>query len=538
MDRKIIGNIREYDKNIKENPEKTLGVYANEENNQKISDIFKNDLQSLIRSSQPQIRILLGDNGTGKSTHLEYFKQLLDSYYHNIYFFFEIDLRHIAEKTEQGLWLAIFNQIYESLSKRIDVIEILKNYDVRSLRKIFKNSTIAENLKNFGQDPSEKYFYSEEFQNISKIQAFFNGIIDILMENKILTIIAIDEVQQIEKWGEPVFQAFLESFVSSTYDRYMRSSMDARLFFILSFLIKSPASREDKYTFLEKYSPGFVSRMKGREIMFQNFTEKEHKDALKLCADITNLNSQERKKFEAETKSKLTYWMTRNNPREFGKYIQEIYKKQGLLEFTPSEKRQIYEKEGRDYIKTLLEERGFTYIADQPEKVEGYNIDVYAETKHRTIIKKCAFGEIKTTQRKSLKRQVETFSNWLKVIKNTTLYNHADNYYFFISPYDPTSATQEILDQYSIDWIKFRPPLFEEGDEDEGNGDITEETTLSSLNISGLAQTRLGHLKKKGIIKIKDLKEANLGVLASSIKGISKNMLLNWKSECEKRINP
>jgi len=492
----------------------------------------------------------MGDNGTGKTTHLVFFKEILENYYKGSNFFFEIDLRHIAEKTEEGLWLAIFNQIYDTLSKRKDIVEILTNYEQRNLRKIFKNSTVAENIKKFGRDSSEDYFYGEKFQTISNIQSFFNGIIDILMENKVLTIIAIDEVQQIEKWGDPVFQAFLESFVSSTYDRYMSFSTDARLFFILSFLLKSPTSREEKYSFLERHSPGFVSRMKGREIVFCDFTEDEHNDALKLCADITNLTSQERSKFEVETKSKLTYWITRNNPREFGKYIQKVYKKLGLLKLTPREMREIYEKEGREYIKSKLIEKGFTTIAEKPKNIVGYEFDVYAETKHRTTIRKCAFGEIKTTQRKKLKSEVEKFSRWLSDIKNTSVYNHAENYYFFVSPYEPTSSTKQILEQYTIDWIKFEPPelIFEEGEEIEEEAEtpskvkrervISNHTPLKSLKISQLGPKRLLSLESEGIITIENLKETNSSILADKITGISKKMLFNWKSECEKLINP
>ena len=550
LDREIIGDLDQYDKLMENNPEKVYGVYANEEKTQRISDIFKNDLQSLIRSNRPQIRVLLGDNGTGKSTHFEYIKQILESYYQNINFFFEIDLRHIAEKTENGLWLAIFNQIFESLSKREDIVELLKNYDIRELRKIFMNSSIAKNVKNFGQDSSEEYFYGEDFQKISNVQSFFNGIIDILMENKILTIMAIDEVQQIEKWGDPVFQAFLESFISSTYDRYMKSDSDSRLFFILSFLVKKPETRRVKYEFLNKQSPGFVSRMKGREIVFNDFTENEHKNSLKLIAEITNLSPQECSKFEVETKSKLTYWLTRNNPREFGKYIKKVFKKLDFLKLNASEKREIYEKEAREYIKPALLEKGFTYIPEKPENVGGYDFDVYADFKHRTIIKKCAFGEIKTTQRKKLKGEVEEFSRWLSDIKRTSVFNHSDNYYFFISPFNPTKPTQQILEQYSIEWIKFEPPelIFEEEEEIIEEGEkrpkekkkkaFTTETPLRSLKIPQLGQARLRSLEAENIITIEDLKEANLGILAKKIRGISKKMLLNWKADCEKLINP
>ncbi len=550
LDREIIGDLDQYDKLMENNPEKVYGVYANEEKTQRISDIFKNDLQSLIRSNRPQIRVLLGDNGTGKSTHFEYIKQILESYYQNINFFFEIYLRHIAEQTENGLWLAIFNQIFESLSKREDIVELLKNYDIRELRKIFMNSSIAKNVKNFGQDSSEEYFYGEDFQKISNVQSFFNGIIDILMENKILTIMAIDEVQQIEKWGDPVFQAFLESFISSTYDRYMKSDSDSRLFFILSFLVKKPETRRVKYEYLNKQSPGFVSRMKGREIVFNDFTENEHKNSLKLIAEITNLSPQECSKFEVETKSKLTYWLTRNNPREFGKYIKKVFKKLDFLKLNASEKREIYEKEAREYIKPALLEKGFTYIPEKPENVGGYDFDVYADFKHRTIIKKCAFGEIKTTQRKKLKGEVEEFSRWLSDIKRTSVFNHSDNYYFFISPFNPTKPTQQILEQYSIEWIKFEPPelIFEEEEEIIEEGEkrpkekkkkaFTTETPLRSLKIPQLGQARLRSLEAENIITIEDLKEANLGILAKKIRGISKKMLLNWKADCEKLINP
>lgn len=482
----------------------------------------------------------------------------METHYQKLNLFFEIDLSHIAEKTEEGLWLVIFHQIYSALCERKDIIKILKEYDERDLRKIFKNTAISKNIKIFGQDSSEEYFYGNTFQKISNIQAFFYGIIDILMEKKILTIIAIDEVQQIEKWGDPIFQAFLESFVSSTYDKYMSFSKEAYLFFILSFLLKSPASRDDKYAFLEKQSPGFVSRMKGREIILCEFTESEHNKALKLCADITNLTPQERKKFEAEIKSKLTYWMTRSNPREFGKYIQEIYKKLGFLKLSPSEKRQIYEKEGREFVKPLLLEKGFTYIADKPEPIEGYNFDVYAENRSRNIIKKCAFGEIKTTQRKKLKGEVERFSTWLNNIKKTSLYNHPDNFYFFISSYEPTSGSKEILEQYSINWIKFYPPelIFAKEPELEEKPKvipkkkkkrekvpeplvkISEKTPLKKLKISGLGQARKSNLEIQGIITIHDLKEADLEDLASNIRGISKRMLLDWKGECEKFLNP
>ena len=545
MDRKIVGSLSEYDKFIKTKPENVLGIFSNEDRNLKISDVFKNDLQSLIRSNRPQVRVLLGDNGTGKTTHLDFFKKILKNYYQASNFFFEIDLRHIAEKTEKGLWLAIFNQIFDSLSQREDIIVLLKGYDIRDLRKRFKSSNIAKHIKNFSQDTSEEYFYGEKFKTVSNIQLFFNGVIDILMENKILTIIAIDEVQQIEKWGDPIFQAFLESFVSSTYDRYMKSDKVARLYFILSFLLKSPSSRTDKYSFLETHSPGFVSRMKGKEIIFCDFTENEHSEALDLISDITKLTDNEKSKFESETKSKLTYWMSRNNPREFGKYIKKVYRKVGLLKLSAPEMREIYEREGREYIKPLLIERGFTFINDKPKEIEGYNFDVYAEAKHRTIIKKCAFGEIKTTKKKNLKPEVEEFSRWLSDIKKTSLYNHSDNYYFFISPYDPTDKTKEILDQYSIDWINFAPLelIFDEEEDIEGKRkkkkkDYSVSTPMKILKISQLGPKRLNSLQSKGINTIGDIKKANLGVLAEEITGISKKMLLSWRTECEKLINP
>lgn len=552
LDRKIQGKLEDYDKKSKSQSSAVLGLFANELISHKISDIFKNDLQTLIRSDRPQIRVLMGDNGTGKTTHLDYFKKILEDYYHAPNFFFEIDLRHIAEKTEEGLWLAIFNQIYESLIKRSDIITLLKNYDERSLRKIYKSSEIAKNVKTIGQDSSEEYFYGENFHTISNIQAFFNGIIDILMENKILTIIAIDEVQQIEHWGEPVFQAFLESFISSTYDRYMRSKRDARLFFILSFLLKSPATRNDKYKFLEEQSPGFVSRMKGREIIFCNFTEEEHNKALDLIAEITQLSSEEKSKFKAETKSKLTYWMTRNNPREFGKYIKKIYRKLQLLNLTTSEMREIYEKEAREYIKPILMRMGFTTVPDGVTKIVGYNFDVYGEVKHRTTVKKCAFGEIKTTQRKKLKSEVERFSGWLSEVQKTSKYGHDDNYYFFISPFKPTDSIIEINKQYKIEWIEFKPPeLIFESEVDhlgydkkslnkEERKDLPAHITLKSIykKVSGLGTARLNKLASEGIYTIEDLRDSNLVVLAENITGISKNMLLNWKIECERLINP
>ena len=81
----------DYDVKSKTKSEKVLGIYANEEIGTSISEIFKNDLQSLIRSNRPQVRVLFGDNGTGKTTHLDYFKQLLNIYYQGLHFFFEID---------------------------------------------------------------------------------------------------------------------------------------------------------------------------------------------------------------------------------------------------------------------------------------------------------------------------------------------------------------------------------------------------------------------------------------------------------------
>jgi len=579
LDRKIQGNLNDYDKKIEENPEKVFGIYANEELDKTISEIFKNDLQSLIRSNRPQVRVLFGDNGTGKSTHLQYFKQILETNYQNVNFFFQIDLRHIAEKSEKGLWLAIFNQIYDTLHQRNDIINVIQDNDERDLRKIFKNTEIAKNIKIFGRDASEDYFYSENFQTISNIQAFFNGVIDILMDHKILTVIAIDEVQQIENWGDHAFEAFLESFILSTYDKYMNYSEGARLFFLLSFLLKRPASRNDKYAFLEKHSPGFVSRMKGKEILLCSFTEQEHDAALKLIAEITNLDPMEQSAFEAQTKSKLTYWTTRNNPREFGKYIYEIYNKLGFLKLTPPECRLIYESEARDFITKKLLDKGFTYVAEEPTNISGYNFDVYAEETERTILKKCAFGEIKTTQPKSLKAQVEKFSYWLNSICHSTKYNHPDNYYFFISPYDPSSPTSEILQQYDINWIKFQPPtlIFESGQEEEEKPKlspekpkippkkfkpspkkpkktprkkrvkqkpmkplfaVSETTPLKELSIKGLGEKRMELLEEQGIITLKNLKELDPNLLAQKISGITSKMLLEWKKECEILLNP
>ena len=119
-----------------------------------------------------------------------------------------------------------------------------------------------------------------------------------------------------------------------------------------------------------------------------------------------------------------------------------------------------------------------------------------------------------------------------------------------LSPFEPTPSTKEILNQYSIEWIKFKPPelIFEEGDVGEEKVDssfkkkgvkgISIETPLKMLKIPQLGPKRLNNLESEKIRTIEDLKETNLAMLAQKITGISKKMLLNWKKECEKLINP
>jgi len=544
------------------------GVFADEDMGITVVNVLKSDLQNLLRSNKPQLRVLFGDNGTGKSTHIQVFRQVLESQGEIPNLFLDLDLRHIAEKTEQGLWLEIFNKIHTAIQSRPDLVQLLQKYDERELRNFFHDTSISHNVKNFGQDAAEDYFYGESFRSIAKIQAFFNGLVDLLMEKKILTVIAIDEVQQIEKWGTPVFEAFLELFVSATYDKYMGFEGEARLYLILSFLLKETNAPNEKYAFLEQYSPGFVSRMKGREIILCNFTESEHKKALELCARVAGLTDEECNIFQRETKSDLIYWATRNNPREFGKYIYRVFKKLDFLKLTPAETRQVYEKEGRKYVQQLLSNKGFTNIFEEPTKVLGYNFDVYAEAHERTITTKYVFGEIKTTQVRSLKGDVEKFTQWITAVKTNSSYTREGNFYFFMSPYKPTDAVKEILMQHAIEWIQFKPPelIFEEEEKvkpsskglSSGSGKrraaskgkiskppttkplfkIDENSKLQDIKIAGLGPARLKQLEAEGIATIKDLREANTNELVQKVQKISLQMLLNWKGECEKLINP
>ena len=64
MDRKIIGNLEQYDRKNKDNLQKVFGIFANEEFGEKVSEIFKYDLQTLIRSNRPQVRVLM-ESGNG-----------------------------------------------------------------------------------------------------------------------------------------------------------------------------------------------------------------------------------------------------------------------------------------------------------------------------------------------------------------------------------------------------------------------------------------------------------------------------------------
>ncbi|MHA1777522.1 MAG: hypothetical protein ACTSWC_12165, partial [Promethearchaeota archaeon] len=379
-----------------------------------ISQIFRKDLMDVNSRKIATIRPIIGANGAGKTTQLSIqVKKLTHKIFSEkcIYLFY--DFKYFSE-SENEFWPIFFQYFYEKIHEDNllhDLCSLIPKEKLQgNLTRKFKNIELVEQITNsissdeYLQGKARAFFFSKNIKQ-KEIQDFFYGFIDLALELGKIVVICFDELQYLIDISpeEVLIKIFLEKFIRKLMEQFR----DRRLYILISCL-QNPGKNE--YETLKNISPNFTSVIEDKEIFLDNLTKSEKEEILEQICQKLKMDRNERKKFLKRVKNRLDFYM----PRNLLKNIAGVLDALGYTTYSPSELKNIYEKEARDFIKPKLKDKGFIYVENEPKQVGGYNVDIFASAKterSRRVPK--AFGEVTITQRKSIKGKIEKFSAWL-----------------------------------------------------------------------------------------------------------------------------
>ncbi|MBD3213513.1 MAG: hypothetical protein GF311_12975 [Candidatus Lokiarchaeota archaeon] len=238
------------------------------------------------------------------------------------------------------------------------------------------------------------------------------------------------------------------------------------------------------------------------------------------------------------------------NPKEMKEW-REVNPKN----YTKYEIRLKYEEDARNYMSKLLRDKGFIHIEPEPQKIAGYEIDIYAtEGTNRTGYVPKAFGEVTMIKSSGIKNKAEKFANWLYRMRGREYKPNKGDYAFFVCP--PTSVTkgtQEILEANDIELYKFQSTNVQEllrqikekpsealpegtkitPEEEGGAGEeevlFVKESKYSLQDVPGIGPAYAEKLNTAGIHTIKDLLACNVKMKAKEIHGVGVGSLNKWR---------
>ena len=487
-----------------------------------VRQVFQQDLSKVIERKSALFRPLIGENGSGKTTHLLYvLKPLVTEIYGDNGFFLFFDFRYIAD-TEEEFWRAFFLKIYETVTDEGYLHRILGRIPTdktRELRKIYGDNKIARQVLNAAsdetahQEEAADFFYRDEFMTETNVRRFYEGFLKLVFKYNFFIVIAFDELQHLsETCSEVLTKKILEKFVRATFERFRKN----KLYFAFSCLQNDPKEFPpgNEYDTLLGISHSFADVVRNREIHLGKLKNEEFNEILNQSCQKANLTEKEAKEFISVITSNIDYYSKRNTPRELMKLLFEAFETIGILELTESEIRNLYEQKARDFMRSRLIEKGIPHVEPDAFKIGGIYFDIYAQGEsQRTAsshIKK-AFGEAKSV--KCTKGLAEDFIRKLRDLKNRE-YKPSRDYCFLISP-DKTPDAQMVLKDAGVEWISFNPPEIQEyfrrkKEEEKGK--------VSLRDIKGVGDKVEEQLRKSEIQTIEDLVNCNPKLVSESTK--------------------
>lgn len=502
--------------------------------NQIIRDSFQHDLAQMIERKAVNLRPIIGENGSGKTTHLEYvLKPLINDHYQGRGFFLYFDFRYVA-KTEEEFWRAFFIKLYEQMTEHGYLSKILAKIPKdkeRVLRKLYGRSNMARHIINAAspedshQSTAEEFFYADEFPTESNVRAFYSGFLKAAFFTGYFVVLAFDELQHLsETCGKILTKKVLEKFVRATYD----TNRNNPLYIVLSCLQNEQDGETlgKEYDELKRQSRSFADIVRNREIVLGKLTSDEFDEILKQSGSKAQLTESDSKRFMREIKANIEYYAKRNTPRELVHLIYQIFEKIGYLRLTKDEIRTQYEQKAREFMIPKLSEKGFYHIYPEVRNIGRINFDIYAEAESQRTLKsaiKRAFGEAKSVKCK--KRLAEDYVHKMRTIKDREYRPSRGDYVFLISP-EITKEAKLVLKDENIDWILFNPLEIQEylkaSEEDQ-----LEETPIfarktpskySLKDVTGIGAKTLIQLKAVKIESIEDLINCNPKLISEASK--------------------
>ncbi|MHA1341757.1 MAG: hypothetical protein ACTSO2_17440, partial [Promethearchaeota archaeon] len=517
------------------------------------------------------IRPIIGANGAGKTTQLEIqVKKFVNEIFQNklIYLFF--DFKYITDN-EEDFWSIFMQRLYEQIRQNKYLHKLCSELEQSKLRinliRKFKNSKVVKQIQNILSNDASTQAIAEEFiygEKITKkdIVDFFNGFLNLALDLNKLVILCFDELQFLIDIDptKNLAKIILEQFIRKLIEQFRNK----RLYIIISCL-QNPDKKE--YDQLKEFSKNFKSIVEGKEIILGNLTSSEKEEILNQVCEKINMDSLERKKFLKKVKGRLDYFL----PRGLLKSIAEILDVMGYTSYSETELRNLYEKESREYIKPILNEKGFIFMNDSPKKIGGFNVDIIAssETKRANRVFQ-AFGEVTIMNRKGMKGKVEKFASWLHEMKGKEYRPDLGDYAFFLCPKNRlTKSSKDVLESNNIEYYEFDSSLineinhFEEQQHEIEIEEIPQEIALPKIeteikgdastkvkqviikkpskfklvDIPGVGAGKVALLKKANITTIEELISCDSKIVAKKVKGLGVTSLNKWIQKAKQIIN-
>jgi len=429
-----------------------------------LAEIFKKDIMDVNARKIAMIRPIIGANGAGKTTQMEIQikKHVKDIFADKlIYLFF--DFKFISN-TKEAFWPVFIQKFYDQIQDNQYLRRLCAELPQEKLKstliKKFKNAKIVDQVLNsISSDAStqalaEEFFFGGEISS-KDIMDFFNGFLSLALDLDKPVVFCLDELQfliDIDP-SETLATIILEQFIRKLLEQYRNN----RLYIICSCL-QNPDKQE--YDALKEVSKNFKSIIEGKEIILGNLTAAEKDEILDQICEKVEMPAGERKKFLSQVKGRLEFFL----PRYLLKSIAENLEIMGYTCYTPSELRNLYEKEAREFVAPKLREKGFGYIEEAPKRVGGYDIDIYANSETNRVNRVSqAFGEVTIRNRRGIKEKVEKFASWLHQMKGREYRPDLGDFVFFICPSNRlTKMSKETLESNDIQSFEFDSSFIDE----------------------------------------------------------------------------
>ena len=421
-----------------------------------IDEFIEKDIQSVLSLGGSIIRPVLGMFGSGKSTILNRTEQIIPLIISNDkYLPIRINLENVPIVQHQEFIKAIMKQVFpiiqtEQFKKMYiqcndeELIEIFKGYEIlKNIRNLFSSSATD-------RIPSKAYFLDEIEED--KIFQVIEGVIQLAKKYNKTVVILVDELESLIKSDE---KGILTEIIVSRFLRGIIDRHDTSVYIIFTCY-------KDAYDTLKDNFYKFYRISEGNEIKLGDFSDEEKEELTKKILEEAmeyTFGKLSVKDILLKLKETLDYYVG-----NLVKLISnEIYQYIDQFKEISKQVQELYEKDARkDIALPLLLEWGFkpANISEAPEKIAGFNFDIFASASERNRIVQRVFGEIKSVT--CNKKWAEDFINWINIQIYTKSGEYAKNRdkLLFIAP-DYTLEASKLLEENDVKPIKYHNPAVE-----------------------------------------------------------------------------